>query len=200
MTKDLNGMVFGSLTVISRAASKNHIACWNVECVCGAEIVVDSQALVGTHRKRCGNDCPVYLEARAINTQMKTYKQGAKERKLSWELSPEQFIQLINGDCFFCGAPPAQRQGYYRLVFTSNGIDRLDSSKGYTSDNCVTACKMCNVAKSNHSVDKFLGWSLAVFKRNIRTYITLGLISEEAAAGIESWLENNRGYGATVNA
>lgn len=37
-----------------------------------------------------------------------------------------------------------------------NGIDRIDSSKGYSDDNCVSCCSMCNLMKNNYSVYDFL--------------------------------------------
>lgn len=37
-----------------------------------------------------------------------------------------------------------------------NGIDRIDSSKGYTIDNCVSCCPLCNQMKSNIDQNMFL--------------------------------------------
>ena len=36
-----------------------------------------------------------------------------------------------------------------------NGIDRLDSSLGYTKDNIVTCCKICNYAKNKMKFEDF---------------------------------------------
>lgn len=36
-----------------------------------------------------------------------------------------------------------------------NGIDRKDSSKGYTIDNCVPCCTECNTMKSDLPLDVF---------------------------------------------
>ena len=37
-----------------------------------------------------------------------------------------------------------------------NGVDRIDSNKGYTKDNCVPCCKICNQMKSNIDIGTFL--------------------------------------------
>jgi hypothetical protein len=41
-------------------------------------------------------------------------------------------------------------------------VDRLDSSCGYTLDNVVTCCTICNVAKSAMTVEEFKQWVLRV--------------------------------------
>ena len=37
-----------------------------------------------------------------------------------------------------------------------NGIDRIDSSKGYVFDNCVPCCKHCNIMKMTMTIDEFI--------------------------------------------
>jgi 5-methylcytosine-specific restriction endonuclease McrA len=37
-----------------------------------------------------------------------------------------------------------------------NGIDRIDSNKGYTMDNCVSCCWTCNRMKGNMTQQNFL--------------------------------------------
>lgn len=44
--------------------------------------------------------------------------------------------------------------GFY--VF--NGLDRVDNKVGYTLDNVVPACKICNHAKVDMSYDEFMEW------------------------------------------
>lgn len=43
-----------------------------------------------------------------------------------------------------------------------NGIDRIDSSKGYTIDNCALCCRQCNYLKNNMSQDDFADWILSI--------------------------------------
>lgn len=37
-------------------------------------------------------------------------------------------------------------------VIAINGMDRVLNSQGYTIENCVTCCKICNRAKSNLTI------------------------------------------------
>jgi hypothetical protein len=54
-------------------------------------------------------------------------------------------------DCHYCGTPP---QKHKKLVYT--GIDRKDSSLGYTVDNCVSCCTTCNTAKGTKPYAVFI--------------------------------------------
>ena len=47
-----------------------------------------------------------------------------------------------------------------------NGIDRVDSSKGYVEDNVVSCCKYCNTAKNTMSRDEFFKWIKRVYEYN----------------------------------
>lgn len=75
-------------------------------------------------------------------------KSRAKTRKLDFNLTKEQRAFLITSPCIYCNS------------FTSkfNGVDRLDSNKGYTEDNCVSSCKHCNVAKNDRTFNEFSKW------------------------------------------
>jgi hypothetical protein len=68
-----------------------------------------------------------------------TYRQSAGDRRIIFNLTSEQCVQLFNGVCFYCG-----QQVVDGIL---NGIDRLDNDGEYTIDNCVTACSVCNYMK-----------------------------------------------------
>jgi hypothetical protein len=38
-------------------------------------------------------------------------------------------------------------------------VDRVDSRAGYTEDNVVTACALCNYAKRDQPVEAFIAWA-----------------------------------------
>ena len=102
-----------------------------------------SQRTAAYHRR------PEYLERRKIADQtpeykIHNYKKSAKERDIPFSLSKPEFIDLFNGTCPYCGQADA------------HGIDRVDSNKGYNTDNCVPCCKYCNRMKNRHSVTTFV--------------------------------------------
>jgi len=70
---------------------------------------------------------------------------GAKTRGLSYELTEAEYHDICFRACALCGHPPVPM----------HGVDRIDSSKGYTLDNCATACSVCNMAKKDLSVDEY---------------------------------------------
>lgn len=79
----------------------------------------------------------------------------------AFELSNEEVRDIIKKNCMYCGAPPAYRKGIFATV---NGIDRVDSSKGYTLDNVVPCCTRCNRGKLDCTLDEFKAWIARVYK------------------------------------
>lgn len=43
-----------------------------------------------------------------------------------------------------------------------NGIDRIDNQKGYSLDNVVACCRICNNAKSDMTVHEFHSWIMRI--------------------------------------
>ncbi len=103
-----------------------------------------------------------------LNLLWGNYKAGAKARGHTWSLTKEQFAQITSRNCEYCGCPPKmavycrskdiseERREKSKYVYS--GVDRQDSSVGYTPDNCVAACKNCNLGKQGLSVEEFLTW------------------------------------------
>jgi hypothetical protein len=60
-------------------------------------------------------------------------------KNIDISLSKEECIDFFKKECFYCGLIPDNEH--------PNGIDRLNSSKGYTKSNCVSACRICNYMK-----------------------------------------------------
>ena len=91
---------------------------------------------------------------------MTEYKSGAKDRGLCFELTKEDFHSIVTKPCVYCGKLPEVR--VFRKGRTGecsasvNGIDRVDSSKGYTLDNVVPCCTRCNQMKLNYETSDFL--------------------------------------------
>ncbi len=96
----------------------------------------------------------------------------AKPRGLEFTLTIEEFLELIDGDCFYCDSPPSNEFGKNNKYLTGshiyNGIDRLDNNKGYTLTNCVPCCKICNKMKSNLGYDEFFSHIKKIYNRRIK--------------------------------
>jgi hypothetical protein len=87
---------------------------------------------------------------RKINVNAKLYsmKKNANKRDIPWELTDENAINMFTSSCTFCG--------YLDLNETTNGIDRLDSTKNYSKENCVSCCSHCNIMKACYDPDTFI--------------------------------------------
>ena len=72
--KNLAGMHFGKLTVISRAENKNGRVHWNCICDCGTACVVMSKHLISGHTQSCGCLSLIKLAERACTHQMTNTK------------------------------------------------------------------------------------------------------------------------------
>lgn len=79
----------------------------------------------------------------------------AKSKNWEFNLTLEVISGLIRSPCAYCGELP-NKPCRFRIKEPLNGIDRVNSSKGYTVDNCVTCCPICNQMKSNIPQDVFL--------------------------------------------
>jgi 5-methylcytosine-specific restriction endonuclease McrA len=88
----------------------------------------------------------------------------ARRRNIAFELKENQFVRLIGGSCFYCGAPPrAVAMKRYYGQFLANGLDRIDSSAGYIENNVVACCRVCNAAKGALTVTVFKEWVIRVY-------------------------------------
>lgn len=92
-----------------------------------------------------------------VGILLTVYLGSARRRGIPFELTREEFEGLISSSCFYCGDPPIERAvNSYKVTMVCNGIDRVDNTKGYLSDNCVPACKTCNVAKAALGQQEFI--------------------------------------------
>lgn len=131
---------------------------------CGANIIVRKDGILdvqSTKCIRCKGNGVIPSKHSPINVYRYHYKQGALSRGFEWNLSNAEFEHLISQDCYYCGEKPKAIQSLKRYIHVKddikvNGIDRLDSLKGYTIDNCVPCCTMCNRMKLNYTVDNFI--------------------------------------------
>ena len=135
---------------------------WLVECCyCGRK----KWSFAGNIAKGLSVRCPCRIRALAEknvasfwNAFVKTYQDGARSRGLEWALTIDQVYALAGQPCFYCGAPPSPRKSHWRSYCTVDvsGLDRKNNDFGYTSDNVVPCCAVCNTMKMEMSVESFV--------------------------------------------
>ena len=166
LTKDLVNQRFGRLIVISYTGThKRGGSTWLCVCDCGNEVIVQGGALTSGATRSCGcymkkmrakankKDCG---EA-TFNQALIRCKFNAKQRNLEFNLSKNEFRELSQLSCYYCGNLPSNKiiNKYGNGDFSYNGLDRIDNSKGYTIDNVVPCCAKCNTAKSDYTEKEF---------------------------------------------
>lgn len=103
------------------------------------------------------------------------YKTGAKKRNIDFNLSTDEFYNLVTKNCVYCGQEPTERTTdlttnhntniHYSII--TNGIDRIDSNKGYEINNCVPCCEKCNKMKLNYSKEDFFNHISKIYNYSI---------------------------------
>jgi hypothetical protein len=179
--KDLTNQVFNKLTVVrfdsyhedSKGRRKPK---WICKCECGITKSILQNTLVSGNQQSCGclledfrkNILPKITSERntigeglaSFNNLYSNYRDRANKINVQFDISKEKFREITSKSCFYCNADPLQV--FYRKTYNGNylynGIDRIDNTKGYISGNIVPCCEICNKAKRDMELDKFLKW------------------------------------------
>ncbi len=169
----LLGKRFGKLVAVSKTEKRNRHGkvVWICRCDCGATKEINVGSLTrGTIS--CGCATIKYTEPteRAARHLLHSYKSNAKRRGLDYALSFEEFQKLTKKPCSYCGTAPfgvahdhVPKRHYAGGDYWFNGLDRIDNSKGYTPDNVVPCCSVCNRAKHTMTVAEFRDWVQRVY-------------------------------------
>lgn len=96
----------------------------------------------------------VLAQRQTVEGRYATYRHSAAAKKRSFTLSLQEFADLTQKPCVYCGGFSPGKQ--------HNGIDRIDSALGYTKDNTQTCCSVCNTAKRDYSHAEFMAYLLRV--------------------------------------
>jgi len=73
------------------------------------------------------------------------YKEGAEARGLTFNLTGPEFWSFWQNPCAYCGSD-----------IETIGLDRIDSSQGYSVDNVTPCCARCNEMKMSDSLETWL--------------------------------------------
>jgi hypothetical protein len=147
--KDFSGQKFNRLTAIKRSDRQypNGNYYWWFKCDCGneKEILPSNVVKVGGGVVSCGCVQKARHHGKAWLTSMiYDYIKHAEKLGVTYSLSRNKFESLIQQKCFYCGDS------------SRNGIDRVNPLEGYTLDNCVPCCKVCNYMKRTMTAEEFI--------------------------------------------
>jgi hypothetical protein len=170
---NLVGERFGRLTVIAPTESKHNRARWVCSCDCGKQCIATGKSLRSGKKQSCNclrsdvsRQKAAILSANntlpdgeaSFNLLYATYRWHANKRRLLFELTKDDFRILTSGDCFYCGKSPAQvfAGASCKTAYMYNGVDRKINEVGYTLENSVSCCGVCNDMKRTRTVGDFL--------------------------------------------
>lgn len=149
---DLTGKIFGRLTIISleKDLDKSRNTIWLCKCSCGSYKKIRADSLKSGRTISCGCAMRRLSSEQALyNRVVSGIKNGAKQRKLNFELTEEQIKNLIHKPCVYCTRTNISCTTRYHIEekLYHNGLDRIDGTKGYTIDNVQPACGECNTLR-----------------------------------------------------
>lgn len=95
----------------------------------------------------------------SYKTLYSKYKSSAKQSGKKFDIDLNYFITTVKTPCVYCNYFPKK----YRLInakykIKCNGLDRINSNKGYTKANTVACCRLCNMSKNNLSKTRWKNW------------------------------------------
>jgi hypothetical protein len=188
------GTKIGYLEIIDTIYLDKYRGKYRCKCICGKTRDVIYSYLIKNPNISCGcmnfssnnhGNRKYSPEDSSFRAKANSYKSLAKNRKIDFLLSVEETINLLKGDCKYCGKKPSNYFNYrknsssskktnyssnhpkdYQILY--NGIDRVDNKKGYTKENTVTCCTQCNTAKLNFTLDEFKSWIESVYNKIIK--------------------------------
>jgi len=87
------------------------------------------------------------------------YKKRAVARKITFEISEEEFNSIVSNECYMCGKS--------NTITHNNGIDRYNNKEGYIINNCKPCCGGCNYIKSYFSYDTVINYFRCIYNNCI---------------------------------
>jgi len=176
--ENLIGTKLGRLTVVEfvgfQEKVRNDITrtleLWKCDCSCGGTNTLTRNSIISKQILSCGcllkekrgsNPRTLAKGEAAFNSYYTQYKERARKKNIDFKLDVDQFTVLIYDNCVYCGTPPFRQHPKTKKTngsITVNGVDRVNAKSGYTIDNCVSCCEICNKAKRDLSLKDFIEW------------------------------------------
>jgi len=91
-------------------------------------------------------------------------KKDARTADRVFEIKLDEFRYLCQQNCYYCDSPPSNlityrgQNSFTFRYFMYSGLDRLNNEIGYTRQNVVPCCIICNRAKNSMPFKDFIDW------------------------------------------
>jgi hypothetical protein len=183
----------GSWSILESIVKNNrrHYRC---KCDCGRIREVIQHNLLNGRSTSCGSPTysrtPLSQGETSLNEKFAVCRNTARVRGFDFNLSIEEYKEIVKKECFYCAEPPKKYNRYFKqdgtLAFNSykilqssidrawteiNTVDRMDSNKGYTKENCVAACWSCNEMKMDTPIEDFFAKISKIYSHRLKKEI-----------------------------
>jgi hypothetical protein len=144
---DLTGETFERLTVLGRSTQNRWVGKatrWECRCICGGACASTTWNLTRGKTQSCGCLRKDNNGGHPLRLYESLYNTIASKSKWPVNLTYEDFVEFTKiSKCHYCLASInwGPKLGYH--------LDRMDSSAGYSKENCVVCCPRCNWGKRN---------------------------------------------------
>lgn len=167
-TRVSSGDRFGSVVVIDRGIRGRSNA--RVRCDCGQEFNAYTYLLESGQTKHCQGCANLARRGkpnianridpiqRTINDLWNSFRKSMRAKPGS-TLSKDEWLVVVSSPCVYCGRTRVNCRkalAVHAEDFWYNGVDRMNSSLPYVTNNVQAACWPCNRMKSNMSHEDFL--------------------------------------------
>lgn len=145
---------FGRLTAIEQMNSDKHgNVLWKCRCECGKEKIISGAAL----RKGRTRSCGCLFEE--VNRRKRKAPFTVLYNKILWAakstnkecgLKFEEFLEFTRlSKCHYCNRDLewTAHRSHGAKAYTGYNLDRMDNLMGYSKENCVVCCPICNHVK-----------------------------------------------------
>jgi hypothetical protein len=193
---DFIGTEIGKVKIVefdrAEEGNKRFVYYYKYKCICGNIESAPKYSLLQSKKSRNTYCCSICRKNKlsdwAKSTKVKykdpieakcsllfsNYRSKCKIKNWNFELTFKDFKDLVLSNCHYCNLEPNKcrldraksRQGISRIFF--NGIDRIDSNKGYSIGNVLPCCEDCNKAKRNLGYNQFLDLIKRIYEFRIR--------------------------------
>ena len=180
---NIEGQKFNRLTVLIEdfGRNQNKLVMCKCSCDCGKIVTISRSRLMSGHTKSCGclnikkstDRINTYRDSfyskydytnGVLSSVYQYYKRNAKRRSIEFDISKDSFINKLDNKCKYCGVSNSMSKETPSGIVRYNGVDRVNSSIGYTETNTVPCCKHCNTAKASMDIAEFKEWIDRVHK------------------------------------
>ena len=174
--KDLTGKKFGRLLVGRNCGiTKDGKALWDCLCDCGNHKIVRGGSLRRGVTKSCGCLGGDWIRnnrrKRPYESLYNHLQKHATRKGHEGTLTYEEFVSFTCiTECCYCGDSITWSEFYINRkgMPCSYNLDRLDSDRGYSIENCVVCCSTCNYMKRRLGRLEFLERIRKIYVRHFQ--------------------------------